>query len=158
MSIHIVSSIKIQFCFWLSNIPVCMYVYTHTHTHTHTHTVYFIQSSVDGHLGCFYFLAIVNIAAMNVGVYNIFLEMMFSFSLDKYLKVAGWNSSYSSSLRNLCIVFHSDCTNLHSCQWFRRAPFFPHPQKHVFFFVFLIIAILTGIKWYLIVDWLEFLW
>ena len=59
-------------------VCICIYMYTHTH-------IFFIHPSVDGHLGSFCILTIVNSAAVNAWAvgYMCLFELVFSLS-DAY--------------------------------------------------------------------------
>ena len=110
--------------------------------------IFFMHLSVNGHLGCFYILTIVNSATMNIGVHVSFQIIV----LPEYMPRSGISGSYGNSvfsfLRNLLTVFP---------QWLHqlilpcsRVPFSPHPLQHLLSVEFLMIPILTSVRWCLI--------
>ena len=88
-------------------VCVCVSLFTH---------IFFIHSFVLGYLSCFCTLAILNNAAMNIGVHVSFWISGFVFF--RYIPRSGIAGSYSSFslsfLRNFHSVFHSGCNNLHA--------------------------------------------
>ena len=140
--VHIYANGIISFHF-MAELYFIMYMYH----------IIFIHSYVDGRLGWLNVLDIVNDAAMNIGEHVSFQIMFFTGYMPRS-EIAGSYNIIFSFIRNLHTVLHIGYTNLHTHQ---------HSLSSTFSLAFIVcrffkmMAILTGVQWYLILVWFAFI-
>ena len=127
-----------SFSGWVVFHCICVY---------NTH-IFFIHLSVSGHLDCFHVISILNSDTMNIRVHISFWIIV----LPRYIPRSGIAESYGNSifsfLRNLSTIPLTGCTNVYSPQY-QEGSLFSHLLQ--LFVDFLMMAIVTGVRWYLIV-------
>ena len=90
-------------------------------------------------------------AAMNIEVHASFQIRI----LSGYMPRSGIVGSYGNSIFNFLRIFqsilHRGSTNSRSHKQCRRVPFSPHSLQHLLSVNFLMIAVTTRVRWYLII-------
>ena len=122
--IHVVACVRIPsfspswIAFDFMNIPHFVYSFIHC-----------------WNLGCFYLLAFVNNAAVNMTV-QVTIQVP-AFSYFGYIPRSEISASYGNSifnfLRNCHTVYHSGCTIFYFYQHCTRVPILLHPCQHLLF-------------------------
>ena len=109
--------------------------------------IFCIYSSVEGHLGSFHLLAIINKAAINNVEHVSLLYVGASSGNMPRSAIAGSSGSAMSNFLKICQTdFQSGFTSLQSHQQWRSVPLSPYPHQHLLSPEFLILAFLTGMR------------
>jgi hypothetical protein len=110
--------------------------------------IFCINSSNEGHLGSFQLLAIINKSVINIEEHIFLLQVGTTSGYMPRRSIAGSScSSIINFLRNHQTDFQSGCTSFQSHQQWRSVPLSPHNCLLLLSHEFLILAILTGVRW-----------
>jgi hypothetical protein len=110
--------------------------------------IFCIHSSVEGHLGSFQLLAIINKTAMDIVDYVSLLPVGTSSEYMPRRGILGSSSSTMSNFRrNNQTDFQSGYTSLQSQEQCGSVPLSPHSHQHLLSPEFFILAILTDVRW-----------
>ena len=123
------------FVFWLSNIPLYIYV---------TQNPYLFLCQWILRFSSMFWL---NNVAMNIEVQLSFWIIVFPGYMTKSGIARSYDSSIFRVLRTLQTVLHPGSYNLHSYQDYKSVPFPLNPLQHLLHKDFLIMAILNGVRW-----------
>ena len=94
--------------------------------------IFCIHFSIEGHLGSFQLMVIINKAAMNIVEHVSLLHVGASSGYMPRSGIAGSSgSTMFNVLRNCQTDFQSGCTSLQSYQKWRSVPLSPHPRQHL---------------------------
>ena len=94
----------------------------------------FVCSSVDGHLGCFHVLAVVNGPAVNIGVHVSFWIMFFSRYMPRSVLIMSFAQKFFFFLKELKDLYFSFVG--HAFGVTSKSPLLPNPKSERFTFLF----------------------